>query len=220
MAANDTTLGDSHVEIPGRATFWRTVGLPPIRIDLPLESEMRVGFGVFLSYLVVSVFGGMLVIAGIWILASGASVTVTLSALGAVLLGVFALIGAGSYFVDLARKGPHLIMDAEGIRDRRVLHSKLRWSEIDEAICQSGKFTDYSALSIRARRPILANRNPLRLSGLIHIVRRRPDVLFIPLDGFRNNRFLGETALAMVRRHGGIARHASQWKARSSASGA
>ena len=206
MAANHTAHDDGHVEIPGRPTLWKTVGLPPIRIDFPLESEMRVGFGVFLVYLVATLFGGMHVLAGIWILSAGAPFTLTLSALGAVLLGAFVFIGAGSYFVDLARKGPHLVMDAEGIRDRRVLHSNLKWSDIVEATCEIGRFSEYSGLSVQARQPIQANRNPLRLSGLVHLLRRRPDQVLFPLGRFRNNRFLGETALAMVRRNGGTVR--------------
>jgi hypothetical protein len=206
MAANDTTVGDGYVDIPGRPTFWKTVGLPPIRINFPLESEMRTSFGAFLLFLAAMAFGGLLILVGIAILSAGAPFLIALTAIAVVLTGVLILIGAGSYFVDLVQRGPHLVMDAEGIRDSRLLHSKLQWSDIEEAACGHGRFTDYASLWVRARHPIHANRNPFRHSGFLHLFVRRPERLFIPLGGFRNNRFLGETALAMVRRNGGTVR--------------
>ena len=133
MTATGQSPATDYIEFPPAPGFWKTTGLPPIRVELPLQSKMRAGPGVFLFNLFGLVLGCAFILTGLADFAAFSSTGLALYGVLITLLGVLLWSFTFSYFVDLMRSGPHLTIDTEGIRDRRTIRTCLRWSEIVEA---------------------------------------------------------------------------------------
>jgi hypothetical protein len=126
---------------------------PPAAIDLPLECRPKrtaMGLlGLFFSFWAVAI--ALAALAGVY--ASSASHARLFSlAVVAVCLSIsylFAVIGF-PYVVNALRPGPALVIDADGLDDRR-LNLRLRWDEVAQAQIRPSR-VGFAALALRTHR--------------------------------------------------------------------
>ena len=208
MASDDTTQSsESFVDVPGDPTMTRTANIPPVRVPLPLEAKMQISFLRFLLYVGLGLFGAVLVLVGLVMLIDR-SAGLDINIAGA-LLAFFApalIVDAFSYFTNLTRPQPHLTVDADGFWDRGATAGPLPWSAVVSAKSLDGKF-GHAAVVLQFRRPVEARRRPTRLATLRYLWRRRHDEMVVPVDYFANRKVVARAMLALVRRHGGDAKH-------------
>ena len=197
MTATLQPPATDYIEFSPGPGFWKTTGLPRLRVELPLESRMTIGL-TFPFYLLVAALGFGGLFAGL----SGfpESLSFWPDRILHCLVGAAWWSMAIPYFFDLVRSKPLLIIDSEGIRDSRMLRFLLRWPQISEARVVRGKWP-LSPMGILLTTSTPAHKRfTMRMEGLPGL---RSNVILIPLHGFANGKLLGEAALVMVAHHGG-----------------
>lgn len=191
------------IEIPGEITFSRTYNIPPLAVQIPLTARARtfaqaaftiIGWCFMMPMLV-------LFLMLLWY-ASGVAnprdLVLTLGALAFLLLAFMPIALFG--LEDFTRAGPTLILDADGITDRRG-GLTIPWTDIVAARIVSGR--NETGLRLTLRTPIQPR--PLFDRGSNSFLgRRSADQVRVGLSRLTVRPYvLGQTALALVRTHGG-----------------
>jgi hypothetical protein len=171
------------VQFPGPPTFRAGSAVPPVRVRLPLEAEPRRGVfsAMAASWGVTALIMALIAMAAVaaqlsepvptpWTKATAGWALASLSAaIGVQLVGT-----AVTYFLDLMRAPPFLVITSQGIFDRRMLERMSPWSDVMEARSWAGQF----AICLRLRQDLNVRQNPFRL---VPVWRRRPDEVYIPV---------------------------------------
>ncbi len=192
------------IEIPGEITFSRTYNIPPISVPLPLTARARtfaqaaltaIGWCLMMPTLVLFL---MLLWHSLTAAADPGGAVLVLGVLAFLLLAFMPIALFG--LEDFTRTGPTLILDADGITDRRG-GLTIPWTDIAAArIVASGNET---GIRLTLRTPIQPR--PLFDRGSHSFLgRRSADQYRVGLSRLTvRPHVLGQTALALVRAHGG-----------------
>ncbi|WP_141245167.1 hypothetical protein [Mesorhizobium sp. WSM3860] len=159
------------VEVPGDTTLWKTQGIPPIRIKLPIEASGR-----FPWYW--PIFG----IASVWALSSSVKFYSTavqnweagnsLGRLGWV-AGIFGCLFVSFLFagmlaravLDAASSRPLLILTKEALWDRRQLDEPMPWSNVEQVSFQSSRLS--LAAHLKLAQPVYVRSGLFRFGGTV-----------------------------------------------------
>lgn len=191
------------MDIPGEPSLTKTTGLPPIRVPLPLEGRLQSGPFWFLVHSLFGLFGLTLLFVVGCLMAYGRGDAFTFVIGPVVLLPVLAFsMNTISYYRDLTRRRPILLIDERGLWDRRSADQPLLWSDVASAKALRAR-GEYAAVDLRLRRPFAARRRPRSPATLRYLFRRRADELIVSLEFLRDSRSLALVIAELVKRHGG-----------------
>ncbi|KQU34282.1 hypothetical protein ASG63_12575 [Methylobacterium sp. Leaf94] len=193
-----------NIEIPGEITFSRTYNIPPISVSLPLTAGARTFAQVAITAIAwcfmmptLALFV-MLLWHALTVAADPGGSVLVLCALAFLLLAFMPIALFG--LEDFTRAGPTLILDAEGITDRRG-GLTIPWTDIAAVRIVASR--NETGIRLTLRTPIqprpLFDRGSERFLG-----RRSSDQYRVGLSRLTvRPHVLGQTALALVRAHGG-----------------
>ncbi|KQP73302.1 hypothetical protein ASF60_10160 [Methylobacterium sp. Leaf113] len=151
------------IQIPGEITFSRTYNIPPIAVQIPLTARART-----FAQAAITIIGWcfmmptlVLFLMLLWYasgVANPGDVVLTLGALAFLLLTFMPIALFG--LEDFTRAGPTLILDADGITDRRG-GLTIPWTDIAAARIVSGR--NETGLRLTLRTP--SNRAPCSIGA-------------------------------------------------------
>lgn len=134
------------------------------------------------------------------------TMALNLLAFPALAVGVFFIVVMLAIVADLRLPRPVLRIDADGVFDRRVTDTPIRWSDIEDVGLAPGG----GAMQLKLRAPRDTRVSPWR-GGTLGIRAADPAVALIPLHAMdRPARELAEAILAFARRHGAVAEAEAQ----------
>jgi hypothetical protein len=186
MRVPRTAVGKpSYIEIPGEETFWKTVNLPPERIELPLEARARVGPVDWLLLLPIALlltFGALLLTLGTienLIVGTFDWAALIVSPLSLLIAGCF----LGPFLVllgdSLSSRG-YVRVSRLGIHDHRLTDQPVDWVDIAKAKLHYTK-GGFGAVELTLRHPLAARHNAFRLGTIGLSWRRHADQLHVPV---------------------------------------
>lgn len=202
-------FGESRIEIPGEATLFRTVDIPPEQVVLPLAPGPNIP-AMTLLCAVLGTLGLPLLVLGLGtffgLVGSGELKSATIGVMAAGLLGLpgaFLTAPALAALRDLLRGSPLLVLGGEGFRDVRLRHD-VAWSEVERAQLAYVHKIGLSGVQLKLRRPIGARHNGFRFGAAPDLWRRGSDEVFISVLLLNIRRhILAHVITGLVRRHGG-----------------
>ena len=187
MATNNARHApETVIEIPGEPDLFKTVNLPSEFVPLPLQVGAR---GQPMAILI-GLFGALLLFGAVAALLGARNTVQSYQGItGSLALGLFlgaagvcAVAAAATAMADLGRRFPLLILDADGILDKRSVQAAIAWSDIAHAKIAYTK-GGVGGVRLKLRRNIKAHHNPFRLGTLAFSWWRRPDELHVPVMG-------------------------------------
>ncbi|MBZ9885518.1 hypothetical protein LB535_24580 [Mesorhizobium sp. CA10] len=188
------------VDLPGDTTLWKTQGIPPTRIKLPIEARSR-----FPWYL--PIFG----IASVWALSSSVGFYSTavqnweagnsLDRLGW-LAGILGCLLVGALFagtlaraaMDAASSRPSLILTRETLWDRRQLDGPMPWSNVQRVSFISSRAS--LAAHLKLTRPVYVRSGLFRFGGAV-TSRLRSNVVVLISDLDVDERVIKKIIMAL-----------------------
>ncbi|NEU11272.1 hypothetical protein G3T14_03915 [Methylobacterium sp. BTF04] len=193
------------IEIPGEITFTRTYAIPPVQVRLPLQAHARtvwlgaitaIGVCFTVPFLALWLVSVATLGRGILERPVGSLVFLTMLSFSLITLLPQTLFG----IADLLRRGPALVLEAQGFTDRRA-GLTLPWSAVAAARIVHDKHGPRAHLDLKTAVP--PPRALFVRGGDGWLGRRRPDtyVLNLGLLSVRGH-VLSETVSALVRLNG------------------
>jgi len=158
-------------EVPADQSFFQP-GPISERIEFPIEARGRMGL---LAWFLVPL-GALCLGLSAFILADlpkslHSPYDLLHTTIGATAFFVFGLSFIAAFLTliyDRMKEAPLLILDAEGLLDRRSLQTIIPWSQIANAkIYVQGVTWGYAALRLKLRAPIDARHNPFRVGTVV-----------------------------------------------------
>jgi hypothetical protein len=198
------------VDVPGEYTFWKTYGVPPERVALPLAVTARIGP---LGWLLMLPLAIVMTVLGCLCFATLIGVDWTRRSLTEILIGLPALLfmiplaslivgTTVRLFADRCAKLPLAEIDQDGILDRRLAEQKIAWKQVEHANALYDR-SGIAAISLRliSDAPAVALR---RRFDLLRLRRRQPNEYFIEVKLLSvPQRRLALAILSLVRANGG-----------------
>jgi hypothetical protein len=203
---SQTRKHPASIEIPGETTLWKTVDVPPERIDFPFVAGPHV-VGQSIGAVACLVVGlPSLLAAAVLLLqfrfAEGAMIAVPLVV--GPLMGLLGLLLTERGFdsiMNLIRRSPLLVVDEIGLWGKR-LRQPIRWTDIKRAKIIVRPKSGITGVSIRLRYPVAARRRFKFGDWLEHFF-GEPDLVYVPVTLLdRSRHTLSQAIIRMAEKHG------------------
>lgn len=193
------------IEIPGEITFSRTYNIPPLKVELPLAAHARTGAQVFMTVILLCLAMPCLVLFVMFLSVLVPFVSrdpfntlLVLSALSFLLLAF--LPRALLALEDVTRRGPILVIEADGIVDRRA-GITIPWTDVTAAQIVQNRNETEICLNLGAPMPPRAF---FDRGGTGFLGRRKADRYHLVISRMNvRPHVLGKTILSLVQRSGG-----------------
>lgn len=194
----------SIIEVPRESTFTKTVGLPPISVQLPavfyLSRRKAVAWAIFvpISLLMVGILTAVLP-KTVAEYVSGQISFLTATILFLIFLGgslVFLIIGyssAWTIYVMWREAGPILTISEHGLVDLRVSHDMIPWSSIAAVEKLRGPYSGYSLKLTLKHGSKVTRKGPDRL--LVKLWPRLALRLIVDIKSLSANKSIAQQAI-------------------------
>ncbi|TIS80910.1 MAG: hypothetical protein E5W99_19560, partial [Mesorhizobium sp.] len=194
------------VEVPGDTTLWKTQGVAPRRIDLPLEARGRFSwyaplFGIAAALALSSSVKYYSSAVQNWQAGNSLDrVAWAAEVFGCLFVSVLFVGMFVRVVLDAANPVPLLILTRETLWDRRQLHEPVPWSAIESIRVQS--FRGTLLVYLRLAQPVPVRSGLFRLGGALRGgLKSNIRVLISHLD--QNDETIAKVLAALVRKNGG-----------------
>jgi hypothetical protein len=194
------------VHVPGATTLWKTQNIPDLEIDLPVEAHGIFSLSILLMFLICIVYlfsverySGLAVshFANSEFMIAAGFLSLVLFFLLLFILFVWVLT---TMIRDVVTDGPLLILDREGLQDRRQLSAMVPWTNVESISFASGRISVLAFLKLR--QPIYVKSGSFRLGGSFKRgMKSDVTVLISLLD--QDTLKIGKVMLALVKANGG-----------------